>query len=518
MSKVVKTTAVLMIVTMITKVLGFIREIVLMNAYGLSHYSDVYITTMNIPVVIFAGIGTALATTFIPMYYEIREKEGDSLALKFANNIFNNIFIITIVIAIICFIFAEPLINIFAIGFKGETLVLAIKFIRIMIIGVIFIGLKSITTAYLQIQGNFIIPGLIGLPYNLIIIASIIVSLNGNIEIVAWGTLLAMLSQFLFQLPYAYKNGYRYSLYLNIRDKNVKKMIRLVIPVFIGVAVTQINVIVDRSISSTLVEGSISALNTANRLNEFVMGLFIATLASVIYPNLSKLSNEKKNDEFLKSIRSSVSSVILLVMPISIGAIVLANPIIKLLFERGAFDESSTKMTSIALVFYSIGMVSFGIREILSKVFYSIQDTKTPMINGAIAVSINIVLNIILSKYMGYAGIAFATSISGIICVILLFNNLSKKIGYFGQDKIIKTMVKSSIASVVMGVITYFSYNLLSGLVKSGTLYSIMSLFISILIGAVIYGLIITALKIEEVDIILQLLKRKQRRKTILNN
>ena len=170
-------------------------------------------------------------------------------------------------------------------------------------------------------------------------------------------------------------------------------------PVFVGVAVNQVNGLVDKTLASTLVEGSISALNYANKLNEFVMGIFIVSITSVIYPLLSKLSAANNKEEFNNSIVKSINYVILLVIPISIGAMVLSTPIVKLLFERGAFDLRATQMTSSALFCYSIGIIGFGLRDILSRVFYSIQDTKTPMINGAIAMALNIVLNLILIIY-----------------------------------------------------------------------------------------------------------------------
>lgn len=164
----------------------------------------------------------------------------------------------------------------------------------------------------------------------------------------------------------------------------------------IGVAVNQINAMVDRTLASTLVEGSISALNYANKLNGFVLTLFITSVALVIYPLLSRLSSEDNTRKFTESVVTSINSVVLLVMPVSVGAIVLATLIVKMLFERGEFDERATNMTSVALVMYPIVMVAFGLRDILGKIFYSLQDTKTPMINGVIAMVLNIILNVFL--------------------------------------------------------------------------------------------------------------------------
>ena len=503
MSKVAKSTVVLMIVTILAKILGFGRELVLASSYGASMYSDAYLTSMNIPLVIFAVIGTTLGTVFIPMYFDINNKLGKDMALQFTNNVFNIVICACILLSILGFIFTEQLVKIFAMGFEDEILKISIDFTRITIIGIVFTGLSYIMTAYLQVKNNFTIPGLISVPKNIIIIISIILSAKYNPYLMIWGTLIGISTEFLFQLPYAIKSGYKYKMYINIKDDYIKKSICLVGPVLIGVAVNQVNTMVDRTLASTLIEGSISALNYANKLNGFVMALFITSIGAVIYPMLSKLSSEDDKNNFTKSVYQSINSVVLLVIPISVGAIVLAKPIVKVLFQRGAFDSIATNMTATALIMYSIGMVAFGLRDILGKIFYSLQDTKTPMVNGAIAMCMNIILNIILVRYLKLAGLALATSISAIICLILLFKSLKLKIGYFGQDKIAITTIKSLISSIIMGIVTYFIYNLLTNILGREFINEAISLVVSIASGIIVYGIMILLLKVEEIKLII---------------
>ncbi|MDU0298478.1 murein biosynthesis integral membrane protein MurJ [Paraclostridium sp. MRS3W1] len=513
MSNLAKSAFWLMVVTMLSKVLGFGREIILGYFYGTGMYSDVYIVSMNIPLVIFASIGTALITTFIPLYQEVLSDKGEERALKFSNNIMSIVVILSIILGVFGYIFAEPLVKLFAMHYTGEKLILAVKFVRIMIGGVVFIGLSNLMTSYLQIQGNFTIPGMIGFPNNIIIITSIILSaVTGNIYILAIGTLIGMLSQFLFQVPFAIKKGYKFKPTIDFKDEYLKKMLWLVMPVLIGVAVNQINAMVDRSLASGLEDGVITALNNANRLNGFVMGMFIATLGAVIYPTLSKLSTENNKEKFAESVANSVNCVNLLVVPASVGAMILATPVVRILFERGAFNDRSTTLTATALVFYSVGMVGFGLRDILGKVFYSLKDTKTPMVNGIIAVILNIVLNIALVKVMGHGGLALATSLSAIICIILLFISLKKKIGYYGQDKIRSTFIKTVVASLVMGVVTYFVYKFLFGILGLGFIQEVISLGVSIAIGGAIYLALIIVFKVEEVNMAIDMIKKKLKR------
>lgn len=509
MSNKLKATIALMLVTIFSKILGFGRELVLTYTYGATSIADVYITSTSIPNVLFASVGTALATTFIPLFYEVDKTEGREKSIKFANNVFNMIIIISLVLAILGFIYAEILVKIFAINFTEDKLILAVEFTRIMIFGVIFIGLSQMMSSWLQINGKFNIPGMVGFPYNICIICSIIISIKGNIKAMAIGTLIGIISQFIFQLPFSVKCGYKYRPYINLKDEYIKKMVWLIVPVFIGVGVNQMNAVIDRSLASTLGDGIITVLNSASRLNGFVLGLFIATIATVIYPTLSELSTSNNSQKFEESVSKCINIVVLLIIPISIGAIVLAEPVVRIVFERGEFNSGATHMTSIALACYSIGMIGFGLREILSKVFYSLKDTKTPMVNGSLSMVINIILNLVLIKFLGYAGLALATSLSSIICIILLWISLKKKIGYFGQDKIIKTISKSFISSIIMGVVTLLMYKLVSNLLGAGIIKEVMSLSISVGMGALVYIILAIVLEVEEVKLINYRFKNK---------
>lgn len=475
MSKTAKAALWIMIATMLSKVLGFAREVVLANFYGTGQYADVFLLTLNIPGLIVAVVGSAIATTYIPLYFETKEKKGDNEALKFTNNILNICMIITAVIAVLGLIFTKEFVQVFAGGFEGEKFQLAVTFTKIMISGVLFLGISKIFSSYLQVNDNFVIPGLIGIPYNIIIIAAIIISTKTNITILAVGALIAMASQLLFQIPFACKKSFRYKTYLKIKDDTVKEMVKLVLPMLVGVAVGQLNVFVDRALATTLSDGKLSALNYANKLNDFVMALFVTSVVTAIYPKLAKMSNSENNNGFVNTIVKSSNAITLVVLPIAIGAIVLAEPIVKILFQRGEFDANSTYMTAMALRFYAVGLLAMGIRDILYRAFYSMSDTKTPMINGSTALIINIVLNILLIKKLDYIGLALSTSISSIITIILLFVSLKKKVGYFGGDKIIKTGIKSLISSIIMGAVSLFVFRYISGFIGTSMIKDIIS-------------------------------------------
>ncbi|CEN79448.1 murein biosynthesis integral membrane protein MurJ [Paraclostridium sordellii] len=515
MSKVAKAAVGLMAATLIAKILGFGRELALASAYGAGGTSDAFLVAMNIPAVIFSAIGTSLGTAFIPLYCDVDAKIGKKASLKFTNNVLNIVVLMCLIVSVIGVVFTGPIVKLFAVGFEGKTLADAIYFTRVLILGMGFLGISYIMMAFLQVKGNFVIPGLMSVPYNMLIIVSIFASVAINPNILPWGTLVGLSLQFIFQYPFARKNGFRYKPTIDLKDPYLKRMIWLIGPVLIGVAVTQVNAIVDRTIASTLVAGSISALNYATKLNQFVMGMFIVSISSVIYPMLSKLSTENNKKKFKQSIVTSINVVILIIIPISVGAIILAHPIVKLLFQRGEFDARATEMTAIALIFYSVGMLGFGLRDILGKIFYSLQDTKTPMINGIIAMVLNIVLNLAFVKFtnMQLGGLAFATSISSLVTIGLLSVSLRKKIGAFGGKKIISVLIKSIISALLMALVTKFTYNLIDGILSAGFIQDAIKLGVSVGLGAIVYGVSIIIFRVNEVRLLYQMLAGKLKRK-----
>lgn len=498
-----KTALILMILTIFSKVLGFSREITLSYFFGASNISDAYIISLTIPVVIFSFIGIGITTGYIPMYSKIVNDFGEGEGNRYTNNLVNILFVICTILIILGLVFINDIVKIFASGFKGETLALAIKFTKISLFGIYFTGLISVFNGFLQIKGNYFIPALIGFPLNFIIILSIFISNNTNIMVLIIGNVAAVASQLLLVIPFIHKKGYRYKFIFDIRNEYIKKMAFIAGPLIIGVTVNQINVLVDRTMASGIAIGGISALNYANLINEFVQGLFVMPIVTVMYPLISKMVVDNNISLLKRSLTDAIFSINLFVMPATIGVMVFSEPLVKLLFGRGAFDSMSVQMTSDALFFYSIGMLGIGLREVLCRAFYSMQNTKTPMFNAAISLTINILLNIILSKFLGIGGLALATSISAVFGTGLLFISLRRKIGAFGTNSIYISFVKVLCASLIIGVVSKLTYNFILGKISNN-----LSLITSIGIGLVLYFIIIYFMRIKEVEPVVSELKR----------
>lgn len=486
MNNFTKSAFILILITLLSKIFGFCRELTLTYFYGASAISDVYITSVSIPTILFSSFSAALATTFIPIFYEIDDKSRKE-SIKFTNNVVNLVVLLSITLIIISFIFTEQLVKVFAINFDEYKLNLAIKFTRVMMFGILFTGINNIMTSWLQVNNQFVIPSITVFPYNIILILSIFISYKTDEIFMVLGTILAMFTSFIVSLVYSKKYGYRYKLYINIKDKYIKDMLLLLMPMFIGIFTSQLNAILDRSLASTLEDGSITILNSANKLNGLFISIFISTISSVLYPVLSRMSNDNNTEEFKRVVFRSINIVIITIIPISIATIVLSEPFARITFERGAFDHYDTKMTAIALSCYSMGMIGFSLRDILIKIFYSVQDTKTPMINGILSVVINMILNISLIKFLSYAGLALATSISSIITVIMLLISLEKKIGYFSKEKILLVFLKVILSSLIMGIVLYISYNTIVYMIGISFITEILALVLSSLLGIITY-------------------------------
>lgn len=502
-----KTIIALMAVTIVVKITGLIKEIVFSYYYGASNITDAYLISLTIPAVIFALIGAGIATGYIPLYNKINQEQGEEAATEFTNNVLNFVLLLCTLIVIVVFLFTRPLIFIFASGFEGETLELAILFTRISIVSVYFTGMLYIMDANLQVKDAYKVPQLAVIPMILITIASIAASAHYGVYILVIGSVFAVIVQALIVIVYAYKKGYTYKFKVNFNDFYLKRMIYLSLPVIVGSSVLQLNKIVDRTLASQIAVGGISALNYAFKIEGFITGIFVISIVTVMYPNISRMAVAHNFVGMKKALSEAITGISLFVIPATVGAMIFAKPIVVLMFGRGEFGETAIAMTSISLLFYSVGMIGVGIRSTLVKAFYSLEDTRTPVINSSIALVLNIILNIILSRYLGIGGLALATSISALAATGLMFFSLRRKIGALGARQMLVSFMKITFASLIMGIGAKLIFESLSLVIHPN-----IALLLAIAAGAAIYFVVILFTKIDDVTAITNELKKKFRK------
>ncbi|HHV25852.1 MAG TPA: murein biosynthesis integral membrane protein MurJ [Tissierellia bacterium] len=510
--KAAKSAAIIMFFTLASKFLGFLREVLIAKKFGSGWETDTYFIAMTATTMIMGMVGAALNTTVIPLFSEIEVRHGKERKIDYMNNILNVVFFIAIIIMVLGWIFSPAIIRILAKGFEGEQFELAVKLNRIGLPIVLFMGTTYILKGFLESNENFIAPAAMSLPFNLIYIVFLLFfSKQFGIKGLMVTSVIASASQAVLQVPSTRRLGYKYQFKFDLKDRYLDKALMLTIPVLIGSAIDDINAIVDKTLASDLATGSISALTYANRIKSIVLGVFVMAIATVIFPMISKESSKDNMDSLKKIMGYGINIVLIITIPATIGLIVLAEPFVRIFFQRGAFNSTATLMTSQAVTFYSIGMVGMALKIMLSKVFYSIQDTRTPMINGAIAVGINIGLNLILVRFMAHRGLALATSISAIFTTLLLINSLRKKLGNMDIKNYLSCFIKSTIASIVMGIVVYAIYNGLYPILGSRKILDLIAFLLSVGIGSVIYFGLCYLFKIEEINFIMDRIKLKMK-------
>ena len=424
--------------TLSSRILGFFRDIIFANFFGTGFRADAFFVAFRIPNLFRDLVGEgATNSAIVPVMSEYLEHERKEHFWKFVSVILVLAMMVLTVITLFGILMAPLIVRILAPGFIGnpEGLALTIRLTKIIFPYLIFIGLTAYSMAILYTFRKFAVPAFSPCLLNISLIVSALLStkyLSEPVYGLAAGVLIGGFFQLAVQIPPLIKMGYHFQRPASMRHPGVAKVGRLLLPRMFGAGVYQLTIFIDTFCASlvTIVgAGGISAIYYSNRIIQLPMGVFSLALASAVLPTLASLAIQKNTDKFRETILFAVENIFFVMAPISVITMALSRPIIRILFERGAFDQYSTAITSSALLFYSIGLFAFGGIKILVSAFHSMQDTKTPVKVAAGCLVINAVLNIILMFPMKVAGIALASSIAALVNFSLLFWIMHKRIG-----------------------------------------------------------------------------------------
>lgn len=501
-----KTSYILMLVTIISKLFGLIREQALARFFGTAMAADVFLVAFQIPMTFTNVVSGATANGYIPIYDKVKTKENKEKADEFTSNLVNIAFIATLILSVIGIIFAEPLVKLMAYGFNKEELELGVFMTRAGLVSLAATSSFSIFKAYLQINRKFVISVSHAIFMNIIIIASMYLSYKTKTAYLGYGIAIAFIFQYIIFLPYIRKTGYKQKLKINLKDEYFKEMLKMIIPVLISTSVIELNFIISKSLASSLYTGAISTLNYAYKLQSFVTGIVITSITTAVYPEMARLGARKDKEGLKNQTSEALFTMSLLVIPASIGLFLFSVPIVKLLFQGGAFGKEDSIKTATVLAFYAIGIIGIGVREILSRVCYSQMDTKTPVINSVIMVAVNIVLSVVLSKIWGIKGLALATSISFIAGAILIYIPIRNKLGKILKTETLKDIIKIIISTAVMGAGSKTLFNIIEK-----NLGSNLSLIASILIAGIIYIAMLLILKPSAINKTIEKIKNRNK-------
>jgi len=510
--KIAKSAVQLSMVSIITLVFSFVKESVFAYYFGTTATADAYAIAIQLPVTLFSFVSTAISTVVIPNYSKELIQKSKEDARRFASNLMTLIVCFTGILLIVMEIGAPVVIKITAPGLTSETSELASSLFRMVLPTVLLTELININTGILNVHKSFVLPALGSMFLNITYVTCVILLAEKiGIHAAILGTIIGTIIQFAYSLILRTR-FVKYSFVFDLKDEAMTTSLKMALPVFIGIGAAEINKVVDKMVSSFLVEGSIASLNYASKLSSAVSTLLISSIATVVYPEFSRCVNEKRYKDLADNFSFSLKLYTVIILPLIFGGAFLSTEIVTIVFKRGSFDAESVARTAPIFACYLVCLLFTAIRQSSSRFFYSYNDSKTPMKNSIIGIAINIVLNIILAHYLQAFGLALATAISTGIISFLILREAKKKNEFIDYKKLIPLICKVLLSALVMVlIIILFRHTLGQSLVQDGTFaMTVIYILASIVIGAAVYFAMLFVTKTEEAYIVLRkVLKRK---------
>ncbi len=512
-----KSTAVISLMTFVSRIFGYIRDAVIFIFLGATGSTDAFFVAFRIPNFLRRLFAEgAFSQAFVPVLSEYKEKRSEQELKTLVNHVSGVLALLLLIITVLGVLIAPLLIYVFAPGFADEPqrFDLAGDMLRITFPYILFISLTALSAGILNTFNKFAVPAFTPTFLNLSLIA-VTLWLAPRFEqpviALAWGVFIAGIAQLLFQIPFLAKLGLLPKFTLSGASDGVRKIGKLMLPAIFGSSIVQINIIINTVIASFLIAGSISWLYISDRFVELPLAIFGVATATVILPRLSKQYVNQSIVGFNQTLDWALKLSVLIAIPSAIGLILLAKPILASLIQYREFTAHDTNMASLSLMTYALGLPAFILIKILAPGFYSRQDTKTPVKIGVIAMLCNIVLNLaflwVWNKYKlpgPHAALALATSISAYINALLLFKILKNSAGISLQSDWFKFLLQIIVASVVMMLVLTFILPNFSQWYAWSITERIAALLGFMLAGGVLYIAVLALLGVRKQDFQLQ--------------
>jgi putative peptidoglycan lipid II flippase len=507
--------------TFLSRILGFLRDMVIANFFGAGMVADAFFVAFRIPNLWRRLVGEgSLTISFIPVYTEYLTQRSEDETREVTNVAFSVAGVILLCLTIFGILFSPILIRLIAPGWgfsaipeKLQKFQLTVTLNQTMFPYLFFMGLFALCMGVLNSLRHFFAPAIAPIFLNISIIGSVFLLypvFEKPVFALAIGVLAGGLIQFLFQIPFLLKKGIHFRFNFNFKHPAIKRIGLLMVPGLIGTAVYQINVFIDTIFASLLPQGSVSYLFFADRLMEFPLGIFGIAIGMASLPSLSGLASQGKMDEWRETVSFTFRLVSFISIPAMVGLIALKTPIINLLFQRGLFDYSATVMTAKALFFYSVGLWAIAGARTVAPAFYSLQDTWTPLKIALICLGANVVFIGIFIIPLKHAGLALATSLSSMLNLALLFWKLGLKLGRIDMKRNISSLLRILLCSLPMGLAAYFICSFGDWTTTGNEVEKVLLLGTGILVGIGIYLLFSCWMKNEEMLFLLKMVRKKR--------
>lgn len=507
----VKTISLVMILMLIGKLLGLLRDRLLPIYYGSGIETNAFLTASRIPRVFFDIIfASAVAASFIPVFSEHVIKKGKRDAIIFSGNFITVVGLFSLILTALGIIFASPLVRLFADGYDAETTALCVSLTRMLFPTVLLTGIAFSFVGILQSFDEFNVPAMISVAANIVVIIYYY-TLNDRFGIfgLAAAFLIGWFIQAAVQVPSLKKKGFFYKPSLSLRSEGMKKVFAFMLPVLVSTWVQPINLTINTKFGSRLYGGfGSSAIDLSTNLYLIVAGVFVFSVSNVVFPRLSRMTADNETRDFTETLRKTVHASLYFVIPMTAGLAALSRPVVNLIYGGGQLDAGSVSITSDALRYVSLGMIGFALQTVLSRAYFARQDGKTPLIAGIASIAVNIALCVLLTDTLGVTGLAVSSAVSVTVSAVILILPLEKAGAGFISRAFILDMAKMAVSAAVMTAAVLLLVKALSN-IGQGIAARAVTAFVPAAAGCAVYFTLTSVFRVGEARSAAGFIKRR---------
>lgn len=484
---------VLTFATTLSRVAGLARDMVVAAVFGAGLVTDAFFVAFTIPNLLrrFFAEGS-LTAAFVPTFTDVVQHQGADAARRVVRICWTLLLLVLFCVTLLG-IFSSPwLVKLIGYGFADHAGKIALTDLlnRLMFPYIFFVSLVALFAGVLNVSGHFLVPALSPVMLNLAMIGAALVlapHLEQPITALAFGVLLGGVVQFVMQVPVLYRHGFDLRLDFHFRHPAVVRVVRLMLPGILGVAIYQVNVVVTRLLASFLEEGSVSWLYYGQRLFEFPQGVFVVSLAQAVLPSMSRQAAAHDMEAFQESLRFALVLIILVTIPAAVGLMLCNQAVYSLFFMRGSFSALDVSQSALALAWYAPGLLFVGISRVVVPSFYAMKDTRTPVLVSFWTLLVNVIAGIVLMRLMGHAGLALALTLASVFNAVVLTWLLSRRLGNIDLSAVFYTILRMLPALLLMASVVFVILARVDWLVPGAFAYRAALLAACVICGALVY-------------------------------